>query len=225
MKSDALRSLLFAGLLLVATTAVASAQTDDQDHDAHHPQEKTEATPQPGVSDEPQTPAMPGGMPGAMGGTMGGMGGMGGMMGMMTPEMMQMMQGMMARQGAQAGEQPMMGPGMQARRHHGRLHGEDDFYGHPPHRGHHHGMMGGRGLGPELLYGMPQDAQWEMTPGKVRAFLERQLAWHGNPRLRIGEIGTAADGSITAEIVTQDGSLVQKLAFNRYPGLYRQLEE
>jgi len=217
MKSDALRSLLLAGLLLVATTAVASAQTDDQDHDAHHPQE-TEAAPQPGVSDEPRAPAMPGGM-------MGGMGGMGGMMGMMTPEMMQMMQGMMARQGAQAGEGPMMGRGMQARRHHGRRHYEDEFYGHHPHRDHHHGMMGGRGLGPDLLYGMPHDGDREMTPGKVRAFLERQLAWHGNPRLRIGEIGMAADGSITAEIVTLDGSLVQKLAFNRYPGLYRQLEE
>jgi len=55
MKSDALRSLLLAGLLLVAATAVASAQTDDQDHDAHHPQE-TEATPQPGVSEEPGHP-------------------------------------------------------------------------------------------------------------------------------------------------------------------------
>jgi hypothetical protein len=45
----------------------------------------------------------------------------------------------------------------------------------------------------------------------------------GNPRLKLGEISTAADGSITGEIVTVDGSLVQKLAFNRYPGLVRQI--
>jgi hypothetical protein len=41
--------------------------------------------------------------------------------------------------------------------------------------------------------------------------------------LKLGEIGTDADGSITAEILTVDGSLVQKLAFNRYPGLVRQI--
>lgn len=82
------------------------------------------------------------------------------------------------------------------------------------------GMMGG----PALLYGTPHGAQEEMTPERVRAFLEQHLAHHGNPRLKIGEIATAADGSISAEIVTVDGSLVQKLAFNRYPGLFRQVQ-
>lgn len=82
------------------------------------------------------------------------------------------------------------------------------------------GMMGDLAL----LYGMPQGTQEEMTPERVRAFLEQRLAHHGNPRLKIGEIATAADGSISAEIVTVDGSLVQKLAFNRYPGLFRQVQ-
>lgn len=45
------------------------------------------------------------------------------------------------------------------------------------------------------------------------------------PRLTLREIAEAPDDSITAEIVTTDGSLVQKLAFNRYPGLVRQLAE
>ena len=35
----------------------------------------------------------------------------------------------------------------------------------------------------------------------------------------------ADDGSITAEIVTTGGALVQKLAFNRFPGLVRQLAD
>lgn len=82
------------------------------------------------------------------------------------------------------------------------------------------GMMGG----PGLLYGMPHGATEEMTPESVRSFLEKRLEWHANPRLKIGTIATAADGSITAEIVTVDGSLVQKLAFNRHPGLVRQIE-
>ena len=63
------------------------------------------------------------------------------------------------------------------------------------------------------------------TPERVRAFLEERLARLANPRLKLGEIATAEDGSITAEIVTVDGSLVQKLAFNRYPGLVRQITE
>jgi hypothetical protein len=77
---------------------------------------------------------------------------------------------------------------------------------------------------PAMLYGMPHAAREEMTPERVRAFLEQRLAQTGNPRLKIGEIATTPGGSISAEIVTVDGSLVQKLAFNRYPGLYRQVQ-
>ena len=64
-----------------------------------------------------------------------------------------------------------------------------------------------------------------MTPERVRVLLEQELVLLDNPRLKIGEISTAVDGSIIAEIVTIEGSLVQKLAFNRYPGLVRQVEE
>ncbi len=64
-----------------------------------------------------------------------------------------------------------------------------------------------------------------MTPERVRAIIDQRLAQHDNPRLKTGEIATAADGSITAEIVTVDGPLVQKLAFNRYPGRVRQITE
>jgi hypothetical protein len=83
------------------------------------------------------------------------------------------------------------------------------------------GMMGGQGM----LLGTPHGTPEEMTEDRVRALLEQQLTNLGNPRLKLGEIGTASDGSITAEIVTVDGSLVQKLAFNRYPGLFRQIAE
>jgi hypothetical protein len=110
------------------------------------------------------------------------------------------MPGMMRGQGPHRGQMPMAGapcPMMQP------------------------GMSGGHGL----LYGMPAGAQQEMTPERVRALLGQHLAWHGNPRLKLGSIAQAADGSITAEIVTADGSLVQKLAFNRYPGLVRQVTD
>jgi hypothetical protein len=82
------------------------------------------------------------------------------------------------------------------------------------------GMMGGQGM----LLGKPLSAPEEMTEERVRALLGQQLTSLGNPRLKLGEIGTASDGAITAEIVTLDGALVQKLAFNRYPGLVRQVD-
>lgn len=87
-----------------------------------------------------------------------------------------------------------------------------------------HGAMGGHGLGPDALYGMPQGSVTEMTPARVEAFLSHLLERHANPRLELGEIAEADDGSITAEIVTRDGSLVQRLSFNRYPGLFRQID-
>jgi hypothetical protein len=81
----------------------------------------------------------------------------------------------------------------------------------------------GMGIGPGMFYGMAPGAQQEMTPERVRSWLEQRLARHANPRLKIGKIAAADGGEITAEIVTVDGSLVQKLAFNRYPGFVRVL--
>lgn len=85
-------------------------------------------------------------------------------------------------------------------------------------------MMRGHGLGPGALYGLPQGAVPEMTPARVETFLSHLLERHGNPRLELGDISEAEDGSITAEIVTIDGSVVQRLSFNRYPDLFRQID-
>mgnify|MGYP001442278769 CR=1 FL=1 len=173
------------------------AAVDSAEHEAHHPAQ-AQAAPAPGI-----------GMPGA--GPSGGMPGMSGMMGMMTPEMMEMMRGMMAMRGDAAGPSGMMMCPMMP-----------EMMGMAPGAG---SRMGEGGMGPGALYGMPGAGQEEMTTESVRAWLEQRLAWHGNPRLKIGEIAAAGDATITAEIVTIDGSLVQKLAFNRYPGLVRQMAE
>ncbi len=173
------------------------AAADSAEHDAHHPAQ-TQAAPAPGT-----------GMPGAD--SSNGMSDMSGMMGMMTPEMMEMMRGMMAMRGDGAGQSGMMTCPMM-REMMTMASGADP-------------QTGEGGMGPGALYGMPGAEQEEMTPESVRAWLEQRLAWHGNPRLKIGEIAAAGDATITAEIVTVDGSLVQKLAFNRYPGLVRQMAE
>lgn len=191
---------------IVATYAVGAgpngvtfktAAAGSAEHEAHHPAQ-AQAAPAPGI-----------GMPEA--GPSGGMPSMSGTMGMMTPEMMEMMRGMMAMRGDTAGPSAMMMCPMM-REMMSMASGTGS-------------RMDEGGMGPAALYGMPQAGQKEMTPDSVRAWLEQRLAWHGNPRLKIGEIVAAGDATITAEILTVDGSLVQKLAFNRYPGLVRQMAE
>ena len=168
------------------------------------------------------------GMMGGMGGqgmSGGGMGAgrMGGMgQGMPGGGMGAGMMGGMAGQGMPEGG---MGQGMMG---HAQMPMAGGMMGCPmmQSKGAHGGMnMMGAMAGPGLFYGMPHDATREMTPARVRALLEQRLEQHANPRLKLGEIATAADGNIVAEIVTVDGSLVQKLAFNRYPGLVRQITE
>lgn len=225
MRSETLLTSTFAALLLIGAATAALAQSADQDHDAHHPA---------GAASD----AAPAGQPDTAAGAPGGMmGGMPGMMRMMTPEMMeqmqqmQMMQGMMGEAGPGA-MSPMMGTGrggmaegmapmQKMQRTMAMCPTMQEGMGAKP------GMaampMRG-GVGPGAIYGLPRAEQIETTPETVRAWLEERLAHHANPRLAIGGIAPADDGSITAEIVTVDGSLVQKLAFNRWPGFVRRID-
>jgi hypothetical protein len=217
MPTQTVHALVLAALLLAAP--LASAQEDD--HDAHHP-EGSELPEAPGTTPEATT------APGMMGEGMMGPGMMTPeMMEMMTPEMMQMMMRMMGQgmmrpgtpgQGAMG--QGMMGQGMM---------GGQGMPGMMPRQGMGPGMTGQMPMampgGDPLLYGSPHLTPEPMTPELVRELLEQRLDDHGNPRLTLGEIADADDGSITAEIITTDGALVQKLAFNRYPGLVRQLDD
>lgn len=215
-----LKSTLIVGLFLIGTSGMALAQTAGDDHDAHHPN--------PGEQTVPD--ATPHGPP------QGAPDGMSGMMDMMTPEMMQMMMRMMGEGGMPGMMGGMRGgpmaEGMQGRGMAGPgtmgqgMMGQGMMEGMPmgPMMRGGHGHVSGHALGPGALYGMPDGAPTEMTPARVEAFLSHLLERHGNPRLAIGEITEAEDGSIIAELVTVDGSLVQRLAFNRYPGLFRQID-
>ena len=222
MTTHKLKSTLIAGLLLIGTSGMALAQTYGDDHDAHHPEAGEQTLPDSAPNGAPLD--APDGMPG--------------MMGMMTPEMMQMMMRMMGEggmpgmMGGMRGgpmAEGMSGPGMMGQGMMGRgmlgsgMMGMHDMPMGQMMRG-PQGHMGGRTLGPGALYGMPHGAPVEMTPTRVETFLAHMLERHGNPRLEIGEITEAENGSIIAEIVTVDGSLVQRLAFNRHPGLFRQID-
>jgi hypothetical protein len=48
--------------------------------------------------------------------------------------------------------------------------------------------------------------------------LGHRLAWQGNENLKVGEVAEKDEDTITAEIVTQDDSLVQRLEVNRHTG-------
>lgn len=64
----------------------------------------------------------------------------------------------------------------------------------------------------------------ELTVDDVRARLERSLTWHGNKRLKVGEVKVADDRTIVAEIVTVDDSLVQRFKFDRRTGRMKQVD-
>jgi len=93
------------------------------------------------------------------------------------------------------------------------------------------GMMGrgmGRGMGPGMAgygpgaYGDCPRAQaaqgQEVTVDSVSAFLKRRLDMWGNERLKLGEVSEQGEDTIVGEIVTKDGSLVERLVFDRKTG-------
>lgn len=85
------------------------------------------------------------------------------------------------------------------------------------------GMMRSRGFGPASIYtAYPTVSRRKRRPKPRVGGSSNSLNGRGNQRLKIGQITAEADGTIVAEIVTVDGSLVQKLTFNRYSGFVRQ---
>jgi hypothetical protein len=203
-----LRRFIQLGVPLIAFAAMGSmalAQEQSQqapitDHSAHHDQtgQQTQQAPMGGG---PMTGGMMGqgmtgsGQTGQQPGqpTMGGSPMMGGMMG---PGMMQgggMGPGMM--QGGGMGPGMMqgggMGPGM---------------------------MQGGMGPGGSAIFGTRVTPMMNLSVDDVRGYLAVQLDRLNNKRLKVGDI-KSEDGTITADIVTIDNSLVQRLKVDRHTGI------
>lgn len=75
------------------------------------------------------------------------------------------------------------------------------------------GMMGGgSGMNPMARSGE------DYSTDDVRGWLETVLKWHGNARLKVGEVKQSDDNTVIADIVTQDGSLVQRFKIDRHSG-------
>jgi hypothetical protein len=86
------------------------------------------------------------------------------------------------------------------------------------------GMMGPGTMGPGYGMGPAARSDQDLSADDVRARLEQSLAWHGNKRLKVGDVKEADDDSIIAEIVTQDGSLVNRFKVDRHSGQMQQVE-
>lgn len=59
----------------------------------------------------------------------------------------------------------------------------------------------------------------------VKNRLEQWLEWRGNPHLKVGEVKENGPDTITADIVTQDNSLVQRYDINRHTGMFHPAEK
>ncbi len=134
-------------------------------------------------------------------------------------------------------------PGMRADVGPGMMMGHGSMMGHGMMRGHgmmDHGMMGhgvmghgsmmghgmwggGYGHGPGYGKSVIQPDK-DLSAGGVRGRLERSLKWHGNKRLKVGEVKEIDDDTVVAEIVTLEDSLVQRLKIDRHSGATHQVD-
>lgn len=112
-----------------------------------------------------------------------------------------------------------MGPGsgMMSQGMMGQGHGSGPGYGMGP------GMMG-QGFGSGQRFGDQVVLSKDLTIDDVRHFLEHRMEMHGNKRVKVGDVTETDDDTITADIVTQDGSLVQRFKIDRHSGQMQQAE-
>ena len=95
------------------------------------------------------------------------------------------------------------------------------------------GMWGGYGPGMMRGYGPGvMEPGWNTTwrdlnlsTDDVKKYLDRRIAWEGNPRLKVGDVKEKDADTIVADIVTKDNSLVQRFVVNRRNGFFRPAED
>jgi hypothetical protein len=178
-------------------------------HEQHHPQQAParQGMPmQPGMMGQGMGPGMMAQTPGMMG--QGGMWHMG-------PHMMSPaeMQHMIAHMGEMMGQG---GPGMMGQGGHGmgpRMTGQM-----PGMMG--QGMMGPGMMGPGMMgmQGLRVVPTIELSTDDVRRFLERHISAHGLMHLQVGDVTQTDEDTITADVVTREGSLALRLEIDAYTG-------
>ena len=111
---------------------------------------------------------------------------------------------------------------------HGGMMGSGQGYGHGGKMGSGQGCgqggMMGRGMmgqGRGGMMGMAAPLAEDLSIDGVRHIMEHRVAMMQNPNLKVGEIVEQDDDTITADVVTQDGSLVRRFMVDRHTGAMR----
>lgn len=128
-----------------------------------------------------------------------------------------------AAQQGQAGQQGQWGPGMMGQGNASGCYGMMGGQGMmgPGMMGPMHGMMMGPGMGWGMM-GQPAPANLKLSTADVKTNLERWLSWQGNPRLKLGDVKEKDANTVTADITTTEGALVQRLEVDKRTGFMRQ---
>ncbi len=82
-------------------------------------------------------------------------------------------------------------------------------------------MMGRGMMGQGMSPGMMQPLAKDLSAADVQHMLEHRLASQGNPNLKVGKVEEKGGDTFVVEIVTTDGSLVQRLEVDRHRGSMR----
>jgi hypothetical protein len=83
-----------------------------------------------------------------------------------------------------------------------------------------YGMMPGQGM---MGFVGPSRQGADLSTDDVRTTLERWLAWQGNPHLKVGDVKEESADVIVADLVTQEGSLVDRFKIDRHSGLMQRV--
>lgn len=83
---------------------------------------------------------------------------------------------------------------------------------------HHTSMFGGHHKGFGMFGGKGMRGDLELTADRTKEIIEGLIAWQGNENLKVGEIKELDDKTISATVVTKEGSLVQKVEIDRSTG-------
>lgn len=84
------------------------------------------------------------------------------------------------------------------------------------------GMMGSGMMGQgQMGQGMMQPLRQDLSAADVKHMMQHRLAWNGNPNVKLGKVEEKDGDTIIAEIVTKDGSIIQRLEVDRHTGRMR----
>jgi len=129
--------------------------------------------------------------------------------------------------GANSNSMPMMHQGTMGSHMHG--HGRGSDYGmhdqgmmsHGGMMGHHRGMgMMGRGFGRHMM----QPYRTDLSADEAKHMMKHRLEWQGYSNLKPGEVEETDDDTIHVEVVTKDGTFVQRFKIDRHSGLMEPAE-